>query len=100
MRLDGLSTNATLFLTGFVLLLAAVGESASRFRVLFIRDRDVSLLGWDMMDARPDGYGLPWPVHGVIFSFGVPLLDNALLEPLAAACAEERRYEFMLMVLP
>jgi kynurenine formamidase len=66
----------------------------------FIRDRDVSLLGWDMMDARPDGYGLPWPVHGVIFSFGVPLLDNALLEPLALACAEERRYEFMLMVLP
>jgi len=66
----------------------------------FIKDRDVSLLGWDMMDARPDGYGLPWPVHGVIFSFGVPLLDNALLEPLAAACAEERRYEFMLMVLP
>ena len=52
------------------------------------------------MDARPDGYGLPWPVHGVIFSFGVPLLDNALLEPLAAACADERRYEFMLMVLP
>jgi hypothetical protein len=29
------------------------------------------------------------------------LVDNALLEPLiAAACAEEGRYEFMLMVLP
>jgi len=41
LRLDGLSTNATLFLTGFVLLLAAIGESASRFRVLFIRARDV-----------------------------------------------------------
>ncbi len=66
----------------------------------FIRDRDVALLGWDMMDARPDGYGLPWPVHGVLFSYGVPLLDNALLEPLAAACAEERRYDFMFMALP
>ena len=30
----------------------------------FIRDHDVSLLGWDMMDARPDPYGLTFPVHG------------------------------------
>jgi kynurenine formamidase len=66
----------------------------------FIRDHDVALLGWDMMDARPDGYGLRWPMHGVLFSYGVALLDNALLEPLAAACAEERRYEFMFMALP
>ena len=66
----------------------------------FIRDRDVALLGWDMMDARPDGYGLTWPVHGVLFNFGVALLDNALLEPLADACAEEARHEFMLMTLP
>jgi hypothetical protein len=27
-------------------------------------------------------------------------LDNALLEPLAQACNEERRYEFMFMALP
>jgi hypothetical protein len=39
-------------------------------------------------------------VHGVIFGYGVVLVDNALLEPLAAACAEERRYEFMFMALP
>ena len=68
--------------------------------VKFIRDHDVALLGWDMMDMRPDGYGLTWPVHGVLFSYGVALLDNALLEPLAVACAEEGRYEFMLMTLP
>ena len=49
---------------------------------------------------RPDGYDLTWPVHGVLFSYGVALLDNALLEPLAVACAEEGRYEFMLMTLP
>ena len=66
----------------------------------FIRDRDVALLGWDMMDARPDPYGLPFPMHGVLFNYGVALLDNALLEPLAGACAEEGRYEFMFMGLP
>jgi len=66
----------------------------------FIRDRDVSLLGWDMMDAYPNDHGLPWPVHGVLYSFGVALLDNALLGPLAEACAEEGRHEFLLMVLP
>lgn len=66
----------------------------------FIRDHDVALLGWDMMDARPDPYGLAFPVHGVLFNYGVALLDNALLEPLAAACFEEGRYEFMFMGLP
>ena len=66
----------------------------------FIRDHDVSLLGWDLMDARMGGSGLAWPVHGVLFNFGVALMDNALLEPLAEACAEEDRYEFMFMLLP
>ena len=66
----------------------------------FIRDNDVALLSWDMMDHIPNGYGLPWSVHGVIFAYGVALQDNALLEPLAQACAEEGRYEFMLSILP
>jgi len=66
----------------------------------FIRDHDVALLGWDMMDARPDPYGLAWPVHGVLFNYGVALLDNALLEPLAQACVEEGRDEFMLVIAP
>ena len=51
------------------------------------------------MDGR-SASGLPWPVHGVLFNFGVALLDNARLEPIAAACAEEGRYEFMFMLLP
>ena len=67
---------------------------------IFIRDHDVAMLGWDMMDHRPSEYGLAWPVHGVIYSFGVVLLDNALLQPLAEACAEEGRYEVLLCVLP
>ena len=66
----------------------------------YIRDRDVAVLGWDMHDALPDKNGLPWPGHGVVYSYGVALLDNALLEPLAQACAEEGRYEFMFMALP
>ncbi len=66
----------------------------------FIRERDVSLLVWDMMDAYPTEHGVPWPVHGVIFAYGVALLDNAHLRTLAQACAEEGRWEFLLMVLP
>ncbi len=63
----------------------------------FVREHDVSILGWDLMDARPNAEGLRWPMHGVLFNFGVALLDNALLEPLAEACAEEGRYEFTFM---
>ena len=66
----------------------------------FIRDRDVSVLGWDMLDARPDPEGHPFPVHRVLYRYGVVLLDNALLEPLARACADEQRYEFMFVALP
>ncbi len=66
----------------------------------FIRDHDVALLGWDLMDARMGAADLPWPVHGVLFNFGVALLDNARLEPIAAACAEEGRHEFLFMLLP
>ena len=67
---------------------------------MFVREHDVSLLGWDMMDHRPADGGLPWPVHSVLYKFGVCLMDNSLLEPLANACADEGRYEFMLMALP
>ncbi len=66
----------------------------------FIRDNDVAVLVWDMMDAQPTGYDIPWTVHGVVFAYGVGLLDNALLQPLAEACAEEGRYSFMLTVAP
>jgi kynurenine formamidase len=66
----------------------------------FVREHDVAILGWDLMDARPNVEGLRWPMHGVLFNFGVALLDNALLEPLAEACAEEGRYEFMFMAHP
>ena len=66
----------------------------------FIRESDCCLLVWDMMDLRPNGYNLGWSVHGSIFAYGIGLLDNALLQPLSEACAEEGRYEFMLTVNP
>ncbi len=66
----------------------------------FLRDHDVSLLVWDMLDALPIGYDVPWAVHACLFAYGLPLLDNALLEPLAEACAEEGRDDFMLVIAP
>src|SRR5262249_51014735 len=66
----------------------------------FLRDHDVSLLAWDMLDHLPIGYEVAWAVHACLFAYGVALLDNALLEPLARACAEEGRDEVMLVVAP
>ena len=60
--------------------------------IAYVRDHDVALLSWDMLDSKPADYGLAWGVHGVIYSYGVALLDNALLAPLAAACAAEGRH--------
>ena len=66
----------------------------------FLRDNDVAVLVWDLMDARPNEYDIGWTVHGAIFAYGVALVDNALLQPLAEACAAEGRYEFMLTLAP
>ena len=66
----------------------------------FVRDHDVAVLAWDLMDAAPNEYGMTWTMHGAIFAYGVALVDNALLQPLAEACAEEGRYEFMLTFAP
>ena len=54
LSLDGLSTDATLFLTGFVLLLAAIGESASRFRIILTSSAGgTSLAGPRSADPDP-----------------------------------------------
>jgi len=66
----------------------------------FLRDHDVSLLVWDMLDHLPIGYDIPWAVHAAIFAYGVALVDNALLEPVAKACVEEGRDDFMLVIAP
>lgn len=66
----------------------------------YLRDHDVAVLVWDLMDAAPNEYGLPWTMHAAIYAYGVALVDNALLQPLAEACAEEGRWEFMLTLAP
>jgi Putative cyclase len=66
----------------------------------FLRDHDVSVLVWDMLDALPIGYDIPWAVHACLFAYGCALVDNALLEPLAQVCQEEGRDDFMLIVSP
>lgn len=66
----------------------------------FLREHDVAVLVWDLMDARPNEYEMRLTVHCAIFAFGLALVDNALLEPLAAACAEEGRYEFLFTLAP
>ena len=71
-----------------------------------LKQHDAALLGWDCLDAGPSGYktfetapGGPVHVFTIVY-MGMPLLDNALLEPLANACAEEGRWEFLLTVNP
>ena len=66
----------------------------------FLRDNDIAVIVWDMMDLFPHGYELPRTIHAVIHSYGLALVDNALLQPLAELCAREGRYEFMLTVAP
>lgn len=66
----------------------------------FIRDHDVSVVVWDFADATPNEYGMPYPVHGALYAYGVALIDNARLGLLAEVCQQESRYEFMLTVAP
>ena len=66
----------------------------------FLRENDVAVLGWDMMDQYPNEYDISFSVHGALFYYGIALIDNALLEPLAIACEKEKRYEFMVMINP
>ncbi len=66
----------------------------------FLRHVDAGLLLWDMMDVRPNGFELAFAVHACIWMLGMPLVDNALLEPLADACAAAGRWEFQLTIAP
>ena len=66
----------------------------------FLREHDAAVLLWDMGDQLPYGYDLAFEVHYAIVAYGMAFVDAALLEPLARACAEEQRYEFMLTLAP
>ena len=66
----------------------------------FLRDHDLSTLCWDMLDAAPYEYDVTYTVHGAIHAFGMALVDNAVLEPLANLCAARGQHEFLLVVAP
>ena len=61
------------------------------------------MLGTDTSnDFRPSQYNtIGSPLHTVcLVTLGLWLIDNANLEELAEACAQRKRYEFMLPLAP
>jgi kynurenine formamidase len=78
----------------------------------FLHQTDASMLIWDMQDAPIVDQGFPNPtpyeqvpvsmhVHHIVLPYmGMPIVDNAELEQLAAACAENGTWEFELVVAP
>jgi kynurenine formamidase len=72
--------------------------------VPWIHERRIAVLGSDgVSDALPGGAipGWPLPIHMCcLVGMGVHLLDNLALAELAAACAERRRWEFLLTAAP
>jgi hypothetical protein len=53
-----------------------------------------------MLDYLPNGLDLVHSVHAAIYMFGLALVDNALLQPLAEACRAEGRDEFLFTIGP
>jgi kynurenine formamidase len=69
----------------------------------WLHARQVAALGCDgVSDCIPSRVErVRMPIHLVaIVAMGLHLLDNADLEPLGAACAERRRWEFLFVVAP
>jgi len=68
----------------------------------FLYETDASLLGWDLMEAPHQGYdAAALPIHSTAIPYmGMPLLDNADFDELAATCAEAGRWEFQLVIAP
>jgi kynurenine formamidase len=70
--------------------------------VRWMHRRGVSLYTGDIGDARPAlDPGAPSPLHKIaLVRLGMPLIDAADLEELAAVCARLSRYSFLLAVAP
>ncbi|GAC1309529.1 MAG: cyclase family protein [Acidimicrobiales bacterium] len=66
----------------------------------FLRDHDVSVLLWDMLDHMPSGLSYAWSVHGAIAAFGLAVVDNVASDALAEALRQRDRSEFLLVVAP
>jgi kynurenine formamidase len=70
--------------------------------VRWMHRRGVSLYAGDIGDALlPLDPAVPFPLHTVaITAMGMPLIDAANVDDLAAVCAETGRYSFLLTVAP
>lgn len=70
--------------------------------VAWMRRRDVSVYAGDIGDAHPPvDPQVPMPLHLVgLARLGMPLIDGAEVEELAAVCAELGRYTFLLSIAP
>jgi kynurenine formamidase len=71
--------------------------------VPWLRERGVAMWGSDTHnDVTPTPYpGMGHPFHIVaLVGLGLWLIDNMNLEDLARACAERRRWEFLLTIAP
>ncbi len=66
----------------------------------FLRDNDVAVLLWDMMDLAPSGYSLAWSVHGAIRAFGIALVDNVSFDEVLPVSEELDQWEFLLVAAP
>jgi kynurenine formamidase len=95
------------------LLLVRTGQRGSRERrsglhpecLAWLHERGVALLGSDGdSDVHPAPPGFDrWAstMHAAALPYlGLPLLDGAELDPLAARCRAERQWEFLLTVSP
>jgi kynurenine formamidase len=71
---------------------------------LFFSERDVAAVAIDNMPAElrsPDPADVDLPVHILcLIMMGLPLGENWVLEDLAAACDQDRRYSFLLSATP
>jgi len=69
----------------------------------WLRERGVAMIG---TDTHNDIHPPPYPTMGNSFhvvclvAMGLWLIDNANLEDLAQACAQRKRWEFLLAVCP
>jgi len=70
--------------------------------IAWMHQRGVSLYAGDIGDAFPPmDPQLPMPLHMVgLTRLGMPLIDGAQVDDLAAVCAELGRYAFLLTVAP
>jgi kynurenine formamidase len=67
----------------------------------FLHAHDAALLAWDLQEAADQGYSHRIPIHAIAIPYmGLPLLDNANFDRLAATCAELGRWEFQFVVAP